>query len=349
MKKFYTTLTALCLLNIVPLAGMQRAKDILFQPMTVKEGLSMGCSEFELICALYPVIRIAQIVRYNTEERKPSYLSSNAPQKIIDFIRLQAKVRNLDNNIIVLIEEKEVGYSTNTIDNAIFMGPLDAQSLEDLLEKKESNTLTPEEQEQLANHTAAIHHELTHIANNDNFYSYIYNSTIGMAGSAIIFCCINTISNHYIPSLKSNFALHNNLKLIRGIMRMRLVHFICESHIYTKYMELRADDGIPAEKELLEAKANYFQKRHENIIEEIDTVKSLSWKEIIDKRQIIKDHCGISTIGLLMIKLLPKQWFSNSLVTNMVLNLRETHPSDLHRAERFRKRIAELEKQKVMA
>ncbi len=357
MKKINSIFIALCFLSTTFLHSIQisnpllkttkdiLSKDILSTTVTITLGeiISTYCSAFEYSRVITTTAQIATHIHYSGQKKQKKY-SSNATQKIIDFVHAQAQERNMSNNISVYVNEEPImPYGANSIKNRIYLTPEIAQNLEKLIEKKEINALLPEEEKQFAECIGSIHHELTHLINNDTLNHLIYDSIIGIIGSAIIFYGINTAMNNYIPSLHSNFALCNNLKILRGILRMKLTEYIRNFNIYGKYQELRADDGIPSKKELLEPMAILFQSTHDTLMENIDTIKSEPWKQIINKRQIIKDYFDTNTIGLLMIKLIPKQWFSNPLVTDLVFHLRSTHPSDLRRALRLKRRIATLE------
>ena len=125
---------------------------------------------------------------------------------------------------------------------------------------------------------------------------------------------------------------------------------------YSKYEELKADDGIPNKKELLEAELNYRKKGHDNnVMWWVNGVKDHC--TFGDLFRIKLQHCyhndgemfadkNLNLLQLIIIKLVPRNIFKTSpQFNNMCFRLNKTYPTDLQRALRFRKRIKELEEQ----
>ncbi len=131
-----------------------------------------------------------------------------------------------------------------------------------------------------------------------------------------------------------------------------VLHLRVEWAQHLKYEELKADDGIPNQKELLEAGANKFKERHDNLMSWVNDVKNnctlidllrikLQHKHSHDNETFIDENLNLPQ--LILIKLIPKNILDKSpLLNDICFWFNKTHPSDLRRAMRFRKRIEQL-------
>ncbi|HSC25218.1 MAG TPA: hypothetical protein VLB80_03330, partial [Candidatus Babeliales bacterium] len=164
-----------------------------------------------------------------------------------------------------------------------------------------------------------------------------YENIIGVIGSAIITKIINQSLIKHIPSLKNNFIAYNTLKIGRGIARIEIARYIINSNMYSKYAELRADNGIPNEKALLEAQAQEFRQEHEELLGVIDDIKTSLYKQIINRPEMHREM--LNTPQVLAMKILPKKWFDTPLITNIVCYPRSTHPCGRQRELNFLHRI----------
>jgi len=136
---------------------------------------------------------------------------------------------------------------------------------------------------------------------------------------------------------------HGALKIVRALTECAIAGYIIRSNLYSKYQELKADDGIPNKKKLLEKRFEFHMQYHNSILTAIDDIKSSSWKEIINRSQA--HRAILTTPETCAIKILPKKLFNIPLITNLMFNARSTHPCDLQRALRFKKRIEQIDQQ----
>jgi hypothetical protein len=312
-----------------------------------KNGFSALCSAFELFNSTN---EIRNTYRYHIDilaENEKLYYS-DAPEAIVSYIAELAKKRNLKEHVHVVVSTSDiyVDYCADGPKKTIYLPPHCAQELEELLLQK--NILTDDEQKRLNRHTATIHHELTHLKYNDGTYTHIYENIIGTIGSFAIVYGFNRILMKQIPFLCTNYATKNIAKIARGVGTIICTRYIVASNLYSKYMEQRADDEIPNQKELLQAELEIYQSYHQKELEEIKLVKAIEWKEALaafkNRSITLSNFLSISKI-----KIVPISWFNNPLMMDILIHMRAEHFSHLHRMERFRKRLAELEKQKAMA
>lgn len=304
-------------------------------------GLSSLCSGFELMCAFNPLWTSYFIHCPAMLAKKEKEYHSNASEKIMHFVQLLKEKRNINQNIHVIIKENgHRDYSMASHKNILYIPPMVSKELEELLAKKE---LTQEEQIKLNRHIASVHHELTHLKNDDTTNTFIRENVIGTIGSAIITETINQYFIKQVPFLNNNFIAHNALKIGRGIGRIVIARYIINSNPYEKYAELRADDGIPNEKALLESQVNCFHQEHEELLSVIDDIKSSSYQEIINRPET--HRAMLNTLQVFAMKILPKEWFNIPFITNIVCYARATHPCGRQRELRFLQRIATLDKE----
>lgn len=329
MKKIHTTHLLFSLALIVQTNTSFPMQNIALK--AVKIGISSLCSGFELICALNPIWTTYLIYQPRMLAKKNKEYCSNAPKNIINFVDNIKQQRNIQENLHVVIKENgHRSYNMESIKNILYIPPTVSKELEDLLEKKE---LLLEDQLKLNYHTATIHHELTHLENDDSTNIHIYENVIGTIGSAIVTGAINRLFIQRIPFLNNNFTAHNIMKVTRGLARVEIARYIIKSHFYKKYAELRADDGIPNEKALLESEVQYFHQEHEQLLDAIDNIKSSTWKEIINRPD--KHRAMLNTPQVFAMKILPKKWFDMPFVTNAICYPRATHPCGKQRELRF--------------
>ena len=301
-------------------------------------GFSMNklCSTCALLSKAIPALSALAQQYHNIQKDSNTVVISNASEKIINFITQIAETRNIK-NIKIIINDAHGDYASQSLKNVIILDSPTAKELENLLNTKE---LTQKEQEILYDHIAAVHHELTHIKNDDSRYILIYESIIGTIASTIITTPITHFLIKNFPILASNFKIHNTFKIACALTEYAIARYIIDSNLYSKYTELRADNGIPNKKELLESQFEFHMQIHNNSLEGIDEIKKSSWKET-------KDAYGsaISIPQIFAFKIIPKKFFDIPFVMNLVYYARSTHPCNLQRALRFKKRIEQIDQQ----
>lgn len=313
--------------------------------ISLANGFSALCSGIEF---LGHINEIRNTYRHHTAimNRKPHH--SDAPEIIISHINQLAKTRNIEDvYVVVLASDEFADYWTDTAKRTIYLPASCVQELEELLQK---DILTEIEKEKFNHHSAGIHHELTHIKYNDSTYTHVHEKIIGTIGSFAIVHGMNRLLVNQFPIINNNYIINNLAKIIRAIAIIECTRSIVRANLYSKYVEQRADNEIPNEKELLQAQLNLFQARHRQDLETIDSMKAISWKDIFNHFKEEKKIVGnLKTVqNALMtsaMKIIPTHWFNNSLVMSVICYPRALHPTDIQRAKQLENRIAELEKQ----
>ena len=110
--------------------------------------------------------------------------------------------------------------------------------------------------------------------------------------------------------------------------------------VYKKYDELKADNGIPHKKPLLEASAEKYEARHAEYLRCIDIIKERAqYKDIISP----PEGNEFSRAQLVAMKTFPKHWFNKPLIMDCVFHATSEHPSDVRRALQYRDKIKPIE------
>jgi len=340
MKKIvynYSLITVLCATITHNAIGTPVAAKI------AKLGISGLCSLIELGTTSTPLI-VAGILhpRDLLKAQKENTAQSNAPQIIIDHITQLAKERNIKHEIKVVVQEDDqTPYSMDSNNHIVLITSEKAEELKSLL----NNTNHNESEQKTFNwHNAAIHHELTHDINKDVKRKPIYEAAVGTLGSIGASAIFTDIIKKYIPEIKKKFTLHNSFKLARTGLTYTVAFNLIQMNIGSKYAELKADDGIPNKKELLEAFVEGFENDHAHELENIETFQK-NWPYQYLFYHPLDSNMSQNRIHYLVVKTLPKNWFNNPLVMDTIRYTNSTHLSPIHRAKRVRKKIAKLEKQ----
>lgn len=310
--------------------GMNMATTI------AKAGIATICSGAELFLTTAPALSNVLFNPADLRAEKLKISQSNAPIVITNFVDQIATKRGLK-NVKVILSDDAHGYGTNDNGNIIEIPKKQAAELEQLLAKP---TLTPEEQEKLDEHTGTLHHELTHCRMRSLKYVPMYDAVIGTIGAVTISATLTHFSNKYLPSIKNNFALHNAFKLGRGALTLSLAYKLMNMNLYKKYDELKADNGIPNQKNLLVAQMKRHEKRHDIHLHWVDTIKErASFYDIISP----PEGNDFPRLQLLAMKIIPKSLFNKPLVMDIVFHANKEHLSDLRRALRFKQRIKDID------
>ena len=308
-----------------------------------KMGFSGLCSAIELAITSTPLV-VSGILypRDLLKAQQQDSTESNAPQVIIDHIAQLAKERNIQYEIKVIIG-KDTPYAMHTYKHVMQMSSEEAEELESLLNNTNHNEL----ETKLFNfHNATIHHELTHDIKEDQKRIPLYEAIIATFGSIGASSTLTGVVKKYIPEVKKNFTVHNGFKLARSGLTYAVAFNIVQMNMGSKYTELRADDGIPSKKEYLEAMAEYYENKHTDGLKYIDSVKeNLGYQAILYSP--LRENEQFNRKQLFAMKTLPREWFNKPLIMNTILYMDSTHPSNLHRAMRLRKRIANIEQQEA--
>ena len=171
-----------------------------------------------------------------------------------------------------------------------------------------------------------------------------------MQGTAI---ALKPLITRLIPQLNTSFLLRNTAKVVTGFVKLYAIFGLMK--LYSKYDELKADDGIPNEKELLKTQAQDYENRWKKVKNDIAWIeKNITWSNIfkskllrkytddtsenIDKNYALSELLAMKTFGQNNFNKYPI--LSDAFIPHY---RNGDHPSDLRRAMRFRKRIKQLE------
>ncbi|HEX4068771.1 MAG TPA: hypothetical protein VHX42_01610 [Candidatus Babeliales bacterium] len=299
-----------------------------------KGAISSLCSTTEMLLTCAPLLDKYLFNPADIRAEKLKNVQSNAPETITAFITKIAQSRNIHNVKVILSDDYD--YSTNDNGNIILIPNKYVGELETLLSK---STLTTQEKEQLDEHTGIVHHELTHGTMRSLKYAPIYDAAIGTVGAASLSATLTRFTHTYFPGVQKSFTLRNVFKLARGAFALPFAFKLMNMNMYKKYDELKADDGIPNQKDLLTAHMKRHEKRHDIYLHWVDTIKKhASFSDIISP----PEDNDFSRPQLLAMKTVPKQLFNQPLVMDAVFHANTEHPSDLRRANRFKDRLAKL-------
>lgn len=314
--------------------GTQSAFGMNIATIVAKGAINGLCSTTELLFTSIPLLGSTIFNPADLRKQKMGNVQSDASEPVIHFVTKLAKSRNINDIKIVLSDAHD--YGTNDNANIIEIPRKEADKLEQLLTKP---TLTFEEQEVLDEHTGILHHELTHCQMRSLKYVPMYDAAIGTLGGIATSASITHFTNNYFPSIQNNFALRNAFKLGRGALTFSLAYKLMNMNLYKKYDELKADDGIPNQKDLLMAQMKRHEKRHASNIRCVDIIKErASFGDIVSP----PEGNDFPRSQLLAMKIIPKKLFNKPLIMDAVFHANTEHPSDLRRANRFRDRIAKL-------
>jgi hypothetical protein len=304
--------------------------------ITVVKGTISGlCSTTEMLLTCAPLLDKYLFNPADIRAEKLKNVQSNAPESITTFVTDIAETRGV-HNVKVVMSGDAHDYSTDDNAGIILIPDKQAQELETLLGK---STLTSEEKEQLNEHTGTLHHELTHGIMRSLKYAPMYDAAIGTASALSLSTTLTRFAYKYCPGIQQNFALRNTFKLVRGALALPFAFNVMSMNLYKKYDELKADDGIPNEKDLLVAQIKRHEKRHDTHLHYVDVIKErASFGDIISP----PEGNDFTRPQLLAMKMLPKNTFNKSIVMDTVFHSSTEHPSDLRRANRFKDRLAKL-------
>lgn len=300
-----------------------------------KAGIATICSGTELFLTATPVLSNVLFNPADLRTEKLKNSSSNASIAITNFVDQITAKRGMKNAKIILNDDIH-DYGANDNGNIIEIPTKQAVELEQLLTK---STLTSEEQEKLDEHTGTLYHELTHCCMRSLKYVPVYDAVIGTIGAITTSATLTHFAHKYLPSIKNNFTLRNAFKLGRGMLTLSLAYKLMNMNFCKKYDELKADDGIPNQKNLLVAQMKRYEKRHNVYLHWIDTIKEhASFGDIISPPK----GNNFPRYQLLAMKTISKNLFNKPLIMDLVFHANTEHPSDLRRANRFKDRIAKL-------
>jgi hypothetical protein len=327
------------LIAFASITTTQSALSMHMAAKITKYGIAALCSLTELFVTSVPIINSTLFNPADIQEKRLANVQSDAPQLVTDYITNIAQERGI-NNIKVVLNGNAHDYCTNDNGNIIYIPTQQAQELESLINNIDRN---PQEEKKLNGHTGTIHHELTHNINRSSKHVPMYEAVIGTAGAVATSATLTNVIKKHIPYINNNFALRNSFKFSRSGLTLFIAFNLMHMNMYKKYDELKADDGIPNKKELLESQAEELEARHAELLQCVDIIKenadyqTILWKKLPDNQ--------LNRAQLFTMKTLPKSCFNNPLITDATFHLNTEHPSDLRRALRFRKRIAEFDTQ----
>jgi hypothetical protein len=299
-----------------------------------KGAISGLCSTAELFLTSAPLLHTTILNTADLQKQKLESVKSDASEPIMHFATNLAQSRGISDVRVVLSDAHD--YGTNDNANIIEIPRKEAEELERLLIKP---TLTSEEKEEMNEKIGTWHHELTHCHMRSLKYVPMYDAAIGTLGAVTTSAGLTHLAYKYLPSIKNNFILHNAFKLGRGAVTLSLACKLMNMNLYKKYDELKADDGIPNQKDLLVAQMKRHEQRHDIHLHWVDVIKErASFGDIISP----PEGNDFPRSQLLAMKTIPKSLFNKPLVMDAVFHANTEHPSDLRRANRFKDRIAKL-------
>ena len=312
-----------------------------------RTGVSWSCKGVNGFLTVMPVLgSFFDSGALEIQEEKKRDLESNAPEKVITFIEAEARNRGIKQPIRCIKSGNFHDYSTFNESYILQIPDREAQELSDLLDKKSEHSLTLDDQRKLDGHVAAIHHELTHIQRQSNKLKCRF--------PALAACGVQATAmglNRILPFLQpQSFILKNALTLGGGVLKVATTFQLMT--LYGQYDEIKADDGIPNEIGLLRSQEESFRVRHSNLkawLNPIEKTKAFSKKKVKElyKKQYPQWlNNQLTGYNLFTLKMLGLKTFDKYPVLYGLFSLNSTHPEDIWRANRFAKRIAELEKKK---
>ncbi len=196
------------------------------------------------------------------------------------------------------------------LSRVVFIRDKCIQQAEDILNKEK---FSHDDQASLAFLEGVLHHELTHIERNSVVRKNAGQGYAVLASFALL-DATRRVASKVVPALSYSTFIG---KTLYGLTSVAAIPFSARlSFIYNQYDEYKADDGIPARKDLLEEQAKDYERMHVKDTERGRYGSGLS-KKIMDTFPVLYHF---TTEG-------------------------ESHPPHICRAIRFRKRIQELEKQ----
>ncbi len=303
-----------------------------------KLGISGACSLTELFVTAAPIMSTLFMPRIDlTQKQKPV---SNTPEEITSLVTDLATQRGVK-NITVIADETSHDYNINDVSNILYIPREKAQELQSLLNNQDR---TQQEDKMLHEHIGSIHHELSHSKRQSLIYVPIYEASIGTTAGIATSGVATALVKKCIPYIYANFALRNAFKLTRAGLTFTVIGNIFSMNFYKKYDELQADEEIPNKKELLGALAEKYENRHNNLLACVSTIKKNANYSTIIYEKLPDDQ--FNRKQLLAMKILPAEYFNNPWVSDIIFNFNKEHPSDIRRAVRFKKRIADLETDK---
>ncbi len=348
-----TKLKQTAIIFILALSIVHPLFNMSIAPITTRKIVSRLCTTFNWSAVVIPIIDalFVEKIRLKQEKQGRKIIKSNAPKKIIKLVKQEAEKRNLyDIRCCIKEDSGEFpNYSVNQVARIIYIPKTRATELEKLL-NTETQDRTSEKQMSYNNHLSSLHHELTHIER-QNKEKYTKAKIAAATIAQGLDLAVNQIITRKIPLIKNSFWLNNMYKLTGGITKLLLINNLTYIQ-YQKYEELKADDGIPNQKELLETMANKYKECHDNQMLWVNVVKNnctfidllrikLQHKYFHDNEKFVDENLNLPQ--LILIKLIPENIFNKSpLLNDICFDFNSTHPSFLRRAMRFRKCIEQL-------
>ena len=312
-----------------------------------KKAISVTCTGANWFFTAAPALD--KILNPTADLRKYPEIVSNVPEPIINLVKQESEKREI-NNIRCVSNGNIHDYCTHDPSKILYIPDKNIEELLPLLQKEK---LTKNEQTTVNFHIGAINHELTHIKRKSQI---LHNRYVPIAATAVTQASAICFKQLF-PLTCNSFILNNAIKIIGGIAKLNIIFTLM--HLYKKYDELKADDGIPDEVELLKVAAEYHENRFEPIMEGVNWINNFPLSKLLSikmKRKHTnteeKDIDNYFTIPqILAIKAFGPERFSRFPTLSDIFfkyYRNGDHPSDLRRAMRFRKRIKKLNQNQKM-
>lgn len=263
----------------------------------------------------------------------PSVLVKNyhpSVEKYLQSIAHQRTEKNIDFSIIL-----GSTYASTPSARMVKVPVKHVLRIDELLHKQNRSRA---EQEELDIVEGTVHHELTHIVNND-VLRYIRSAGISALASFSVLDSLRKISMH---SLAKQGIIYPRFRWIiasfygmTGIAGCKLGYSINKA-ILKPIQELRADDGVPSERRLLDARAKYIKSHHE--------LEEREWVREVAEGRLTSDNPLQSMQARLIIKAAGLDIMDKYPILYDLAWIGLSHPCSSTREERIRARIAKLEK-----
>lgn len=316
-----------------------------------KKAISVTCTGANWFFTAAPALD--KILNPTADLKRNQEIVSNIPEPIINLVKQESEKREI-NNIRCLSNENIHDYCTHDPSKILYIPDKNIEELLPILQKEK---LTKDEQKTVNFHIGGINHELTHIQRKSQILHNRYvpiAATVATQASAI---CFKLYLNSLFPLTCDSFLLNNAIKIVGGPAKLNIIFTLM--HLYKKYDELKADDGIPDEVEVLKIAAEYHENRFEPIMKAVNWINNFPLSKLLsikmkrkhtDKREKEIDN-DYTIPQILAIKAFGPERFSRFPILSDIFfkyYRNGDHPSDLRRSIRLRNRIKKLNQNQKM-
>jgi len=234
-----------------------------------KTAISVTCTGTNWFLTVAPTLD--KILNPTADLRENQEIVSNVPQPIINLVKQEAEKRGI-NNIRCVSGGKNHTYCTHDPSKILYIPDKYIKALSRVLQKEK---LTKDEQTRLNSHRVYINHELTHMERKSQILHNRYvpiAATLATQGAATCF-------NWLFPLTCKSFLLKNAIKIVGGISKFYIIFTLMR--LFKKYDELKADDDIPDEVELLKIAVKDHENRFEPIMKDVNWINNFPLSKLL--------------------------------------------------------------------